>query len=264
MPSGPKSNKFMNRHAAEARERDQERQANVKAAREQAREDAKWVENDPKELKRQARQREVEEKARRQDEVRAERKEQLEQEEQELSEKVPQKVTRRQIQKDLSKLLKDYDKGKENERQQQSGALVNNVDAALPESNPNRAAKNEVRNSSSDIKASGGVTEVLSALQSGMRSGAVPLQEDRHIGKRARVLYRQFCEEHIPTLREEKPRLRRTQYDELLWEMWQKSPMNPFVQRSEQRSKERLEQERRWMEADDDDESEDDDEGKRD
>ncbi|RNF21012.1 uncharacterized protein Tco025E_03551 [Trypanosoma conorhini] len=264
MPSGPKSNKFTNRHAAEARERDQERQAKTKAVREQTMEDAKWVEDDPRQLKRLAKQQETEEKARRQEEARAERKEQLEREEQELGQKVPQKVSRRQIQKDLSKLLSDYDKGKENERRRQPGALVDNAEASLPESNPNRAARKEARNSSGEIKATGGVTEALSALQSGMQTGAASVTEDRHIGKRARVLYRQFCEEHLPTLREEKPRLRRTQYDELLWEMWQKSPMNPFVQRSEQRSKERLEQERRWMQGDDEEEGEDDEEGKKD
>ncbi|EKF38546.1 hypothetical protein MOQ_001243 [Trypanosoma cruzi marinkellei] len=256
MPSGPKSNKYMNRHAAEARERDQERQANAKAAREKDKEDAMWAEDDPKQLKKQEKQRETEEKMRRQAELKAERKEQLEQEERELGQKVPQKVTRRQLQKDLSKMLSDYDKLKEKERQQQPGVLVKDVGAALPESNPNRMARNDDRkNSSSEIKASGGVSDALSALQSGMGLGGVSVPEDRHIGRRARVLYKKFCEEHLPTLREEKPGLRRPQYNDLLWEMWQKSEMNPFVQRSEQRSRERLEQERRWMEGEDDDES---------
>ncbi|ORC86161.1 uncharacterized protein TM35_000302010 [Trypanosoma theileri] len=263
MPSGPKSNKFTNRHAAEARERQQEREAQAKAEREKAKEDAMWAncDDDPRVQRRQARQREAEAKAQQQAELRAERKEQLLQEERELSQKAPQKVTRRQIQKDLSKMLSDYDKVKKQEEQQKHGAVVNSETTALPVGgNPNRAGNTNTNagfneKNGNEIKASGSVGEVLSAVQSGMTGGpSVP--DNRHIGKRARVLYRHFCEENLPTLREEKPGLRRTQYNDLLWEMWQKSPTNPFVQRSELRSKERLEEERRWMEQGDDDDSE--------
>ncbi|KAH9600109.1 Coiled-coil domain-containing protein 124/Oxs1 [Trypanosoma melophagium] len=274
MPSGPKSNKYTNRHAAEARERQQEREAQAKAERAKAAEDALWAntDDDPKQQRRMARQREAEAKAQREAELRAERKEQLLQEERELSQKAPQKVTRRQIQKELSKMLSDYDKVKKQQEQQQHGAVVNSETTALPEGgNPNRAGNKNTNSgynesSGNEINATGSVGEVLSAVQSGMTGGpSVP--DNRHIGKRARVLYRHFCDEQLPMLREEKPGLRRTQYNDLLWEMWQKSPTNPFVQRNELRSKERLEEERRWMEQGDDDseggEGNDDGEGKK-
>nr|CCC95037.1 conserved hypothetical protein [Trypanosoma congolense IL3000] len=255
MPSGPKSNKYTNRHAAEARERDQERRDQEKARRQQETEDALWADNDAKTAKKQAKQREAEEKAQRQAEQRALKKELLLQEERELSSKVPVKVTRRQMQKDLSKMLADYDKGKRSERGQGDKADVPKGSGVVPPRNDANASSYREKNPERE----GPLNEALSALQLHQATDQAAIN-NRHIGKRARVLYRIFCDEQLPALREEKPGLRRSQYNDLLWEMWQKSPSNPFVQRSERQSAERLEQERRWLEGDDEEGEEGEDE----
>lgn len=256
MPSGAKANKFMNRHAVEAREREQERSAQIKAKKRQEEEDALWAESDAKALKKQAKQREAEEKAQRQAEQRALKKELLLQEEQELSAKVPQKVSRRQMQKDLSKMLADYDRKKQVEPRENRSQL-----AAGGAGDPSAGNLKKPGDwSKGGAVAEGPLNEALSALQ--LRNpGEQVVPEDRHIGKRARVLYRLFCEEQLPRLREERPGLRRSQYNDLLWEMWQKDSSNPFVQRNERRSADRLEQERRWIEGDDDEEGEEEDSG---
>ncbi|KAG8346986.1 hypothetical protein TRVL_02190 [Trypanosoma vivax] len=239
----------MNRHAMEAREREQERSAQAKAIRAREQEDAMWAEDDAKVLKKQSKQREAEEKAQRQAEQRALKKELLLREEEELSASVPKKVARRQIQKDLSKMLTEYDKTKQAERRQESNIVNGNSD--LPKGNPNRDPTVKSRGAEESSVHVGGLNEALDMLKVDPSNGQPSLPENRHIGQRARVLYRKFCEEELPKLREGNPGLRRSQYNDLLWELWQKSTMNPFVQRNEQRSKERLEQERRWMEGED-------------
>ncbi|AIN96470.1 hypothetical protein LPMP_130410 [Leishmania panamensis] len=258
MPSGPKSNKYTNRHREEARLRDEERRIDSCAAREAAKENAQWAETDPKVLKKMEKQREMEQKQAEKASRVAEKREQLEEEEREMSAKVPKKVAQRQIQKDLAKMLADYDKERNAVKAGQHGAVVEQVkteEVALPSGNVNRkqgvAAHPAAESESNTVKASGSVTDVLAALEkSGNAAGVAEIPDSRHIGKRAKVLYKAFYAEHLSQVKEERPGLRRTQYNDIIWEMWQKSPTNPFVMRNEKIAHERLEAERRWMEAD--------------
>eukprot|EP01084_Bolivina_argentea_P207178 353537_1 len=48
--------------------------------------------------------------------------------------------------------------------------------------------------------------------------------------KRAKAAYAEFQEREIPRLREERPGLRLSQYKEICFKNWQKSPENPFNQ----------------------------------
>ncbi|GET86901.1 hypothetical protein, conserved [Leishmania tarentolae] len=264
MPSGPKNNKYVNRHSEEARQREEERRIDSRAAREAAKEDARWTETDPKVLKKMEKQREMERKQEEKATRDNQKKEQLEEEEREMNAKVPKKVAQRQIQKDLAKMLADYDKERNTLRSGQHGTVVKPEkieEVPLPSGNVNRergmAPYPEVDRESNTIKASGTVADVVTALEKGgSASGAAEIPDNRHIGKRAKVLYKAFYEEHVEQVKEEKPGLRRTQYNDIIWEMWQKSPTNPFVMRTEKIAHERLEAERRWMEGDSDGEDE--------
>lgn len=264
MPSGPKTNKYTNRHSEEARLRDEERRLDARAAREAAKEDAKWEETDAKVLKKMEKQREQDQKQAEKAARDAEKKQQLADEEREMNAKVPAKVTKRQIQKDLSKMLADYDRQRDAIRGVQHGAVVEPAqkeeeETPLPSGNVNRqrgivpfAGGNQ---GSDAITASGKIGDVLAALE-GKTTGEAEIPDNRHIGKRARVLYKAFYAEHYDAVKEEKPGLRRAQYNDIIWEMWQKSPSNPFVLRNEKVAQQRLDEERRWMEGNSGDDEE--------
>ncbi|KAG5484014.1 hypothetical protein LSCM1_05866 [Leishmania martiniquensis] len=260
MPSGPKSNKYTNRHSEEARLRDEERRIHSRAAREAAKEDAQWAETDPKMLKKIEKQREMERKQAERATRDAEKREQLKEEEREMNARVPKKVSQRQIQKDLAKMLADYDKQRNALRGGEQGAVASPAkteETPLPSGNVNRERGVALGQESNTINASGTVSDVLAVLgKGGDSSGAAEIPDNRHIGKRAKVLYKAFYAEHLERVKEESPGLRRTQYNDIIWEMWQKSPTNPFVMRTEKIAHERLEAERRWMEGDSDDDEE--------
>mmetsp|Transcript_78666 Transcript_78666/g.91976 ORF Transcript_78666/g.91976 Transcript_78666/m.91976 type:complete len:230 (+) Transcript_78666:30-719(+) len=223
MPSGPKTNKFMNRHAAEAMERDEVRKATQKAANERAKEDALWAETDSRALKKAEKDREAQEKAMELERRRAESKAQLEEEDRANDKsKLPPKVSKKMMQREVAKLVASYD------------AEVSKVRGAASEKPEVHAVHTKSEN----------VVGV---------EGHAAVPDARHIGKRARVLYRQFCDEHSESVKEAHSGLRRSQINDILWEMWQKSPQNPFVLRKEARDAERLAEERRWMEGDDSD-----------
>lgn len=245
MPSAPKGNKYTNRHAVEASERRKERIEEDKQKKEKAKEDAQWQLTDREDLKRAEKlEKQAMEEAERARRL-AEKKEQLEKEEEETSSKVPKKVSKRQQQKDIYQLCRAYDKAREAIRK----------GPALEEGGATSS-----RHSSSDspsafntdlTKPSEGSIEDKDRKENQMLDDGI---NDRNIGRRARVLYRAFYEEQVERLKEEQPSMRRTQYHNLIWDMWKHNPRNPFAQREEKRNQERLERERRWLEGEDDEE----------
>lgn len=240
MPSGPK-NKFTNRHAEEAKERDNERQASTRAAADKAREDALWQDDDAKAKKRQDKAQSETEKADEAERRRAERQQQLDDEDRELSKaKVPPKVQKRNMQKDVAKMLAAYDK--------EATKMRPTLDdpPALPTGSVNAHRGAQVE----DVSASD-ITSALAALDF---SKGIP--DDRHIGKRARVLYKLFCDANIAKVKDEHRGLKRSQLNDRLWDLWQTSPQNPFVQRKESRNSDRMAAERAWFAGDEDDTAE--------
>jgi hypothetical protein len=232
MPSAPKTNKFTNRHAEEARIRDSERAGAAQSAAQKAREDAQWRDDDPRNKKKEEKVRLEAEKAEELERRRAERLEQLESEEREFNaSKVPTKVQKRATQKDVAKLLAAYDK---------EYAKVRPT-LEEPTALPSAPVNHQIDRSGAEVSAS----EITAAIAALDLSKGIP--EDRHIGKRARVLYRLFYEANLPKVKEAHRGLKRSQYNDRLWEMWQSSPQNPFVQRKEVRNAERLDAERNWF-----------------
>jgi hypothetical protein len=59
-------------------------------------------------------------------------------------------------------------------------------------------------------------------------SGNDSATKDPHPEKRRRALYQSYCERMMPCLREDFPGLRLNQYQERIFESWQKAPENPM------------------------------------
>ncbi|KAG0632212.1 hypothetical protein M758_1G311900 [Ceratodon purpureus] len=60
--------------------------------------------------------------------------------------------------------------------------------------------------------------------------GAPELPADRHPERRLKASYKAFEETELPILKQEKPGLTHTQYKDMLWKAWKKSPDNPLNQ----------------------------------
>lgn len=180
------------------------------------------------------------------------------------------------MQKDITRMLANYNKEQQAMRAGTHGTIYEASKAAkLPKGNVNKnTASSDAVDSVPSIVASGSVGAVLNKLEKagvpaasgGGSNGAPPgskcgaladIPDDRHIGKRARVLYKNFYAEHLHAVRQEHPQLRRTQYNDIIWKMWLKDPSNPFVQRSEMRDHTALELNRQWMEGSDADSGDD-------
>ncbi|KAG6551630.1 hypothetical protein Mapa_006709 [Marchantia paleacea] len=55
---------------------------------------------------------------------------------------------------------------------------------------------------------------------------------DRHPERRLKASYKAFEEAELPKLKQEKPGMTHTQYKDMIWKMWKKSPDNPLNQPS--------------------------------
>jgi hypothetical protein len=263
MPSGAKDNKFFNRHAEEARAREAEQTAAKRAQAKQQAEEAEWEDDDKLGARKAARAAEKEQKAQEALQRRQERLAEEAAEDKELSKKPPKAVSKREQQRLMASLVRNYDmEAKLNSQSSDSGDLATRHSKAkndgvvydetpLVDGNPNRAPP-QARAEPDEIRASG-IDASVKALEDALKKTKV---EDRHIGKRARAAYRQFEAANLEALKQSKPGMRRTQYNDLLWALWQKSPENPFVQRAVQRADEMLQ--RKWCQ---DDEEPSDDEG---
>ena len=227
--------KFFNRHASEANNRIALQEDERKASMERTKEDELWADNDPKLQKRQEKNQQLKQKADDDDRRRAERRAQEVEEDKELNKAQPVKVTKRQMQREVARMVANYDK-----------TVNDEPPPPLPKGNPNL----EVNKDALTVEASGKIENALTAL-----AGSHEV-EDRLLGKRAKVLYKHFADEHLPVLKTERPGLRRTQYNNLLWELWQKSPENPFVVKAEHRAASEVLRERNWMQEASDDEGE--------
>ncbi|XVF45609.1 hypothetical protein PTKIN_Ptkin02bG0220300 [Pterospermum kingtungense] len=61
-------------------------------------------------------------------------------------------------------------------------------------------------------------------------SMAENLPPDRHPERRLKASFKAFEEAELPRLKEEKPGLTHTQYNDMIWKLWKKSPDNPLNQ----------------------------------
>ncbi|OVA16006.1 Protein of unknown function DUF1014 [Macleaya cordata] len=63
------------------------------------------------------------------------------------------------------------------------------------------------------------------------------LSADRHPERRLKASFKAFEEAELPILKEEKPGLTHTQYKDMIWKLWKKSPDNPLNQAREKKTR---------------------------
>ncbi|KAF9600468.1 hypothetical protein IFM89_009383 [Coptis chinensis] len=68
------------------------------------------------------------------------------------------------------------------------------------------------------------------ARMSVVDNNAAALPVDRHPERRLKASFKAFEEAELPILKEEKPGLTHTQYKDMIWKLWKKSPDNPLNQ----------------------------------
>ncbi|KAJ0967916.1 hypothetical protein J5N97_024833 [Dioscorea zingiberensis] len=66
-----------------------------------------------------------------------------------------------------------------------------------------------------------------------MTVAEAPLPPDRHPERRLKASFKAFEEAELAKLKEEKPGLTLTQYKDMIWKLWKKSPDNPLNQGAE-------------------------------
>ncbi|XP_021774850.1 coiled-coil domain-containing protein 124-like [Chenopodium quinoa] len=81
----------------------------------------------------------------------------------------------------------------------------------------------ENRNREGDLIEAHTVEEALAQI-----SVADTLPVDKHPEKRLKASFKAFEEAELPRLKADKPGLTHTQYKEMIWKLWKKSPDNPL------------------------------------
>lgn len=87
------------------------------------------------------------------------------------------------------------------------------------------AGENLNRKREDDGEEARNVHEALSVL--GVQDNLTP---DAHPEKRVRAAWLAYEERQMVIVKEEKPGLKMSQYKDMIWKSWQKSPENPLVQ----------------------------------
>ncbi|XP_057302422.1 coiled-coil domain-containing protein 124-like [Hydractinia symbiolongicarpus] len=228
----PKKNSSwgVNTKAAEARERKNQQKVEEQAAKQKAKDDAYWLdENKMEQRKKEKKDREQQKK----EELLAKKldaKKLLEEEEKGLHSSAPSKG------KVVTKVtLSDIEKIKEKERKRREHAAMLREkekkkiteNPVVEEENPNRKMA-ELLAEEGAVEARS-VNDAISVLSISGGDSAVPV--DRHPEKRMKAAYSDFEERELPRLKAENPNLRLSQLKQLLRKEWQKSPDNPMNNR---------------------------------
>jgi hypothetical protein len=206
-----------------------EREKKLKAREEVLRkvEDAKWIDNDKSLAAKEARKAEKDAKADQQARSQREKAELLLREEAENSSKGKNvklqstKVRQSDIRiSALSAIVLDPKKKKPS----QSAAPSNLVHDQPLEPNLNKEAMIQELRTGVKVESGSGTAEALSAITAALGD----LKLDPHPEKRMKALHMAFEERRLKELMAEKPNLKRSQYQEIIWKEWQKSPENPM------------------------------------
>lgn len=90
-----------------------------------------------------------------------------------------------------------------------------------------RLVDTENTNREVDVVEARGMEQAIDALASLTTESPAA---DKHPEKRLRAAWKAYEEHNLPLLRMEKPNLKQSQYRDMLWRQWQKSPENPINQ----------------------------------
>jgi len=205
-----------NSKAVEARARKEEKKHEEKERKAKAEEDALWEDNDKMVLKKQSRMQQREssaaEKAAHKASLRAAYEEDMAAAASVTtsSKNTAAKLTRAEMQRRL-----DEDARKEAEAKKGgSESASTHLDEPLEE-NLNRL---QVEDSARSV---GEAIHVLSGK---------PVKEDKHPEKRLQAAYKAFEDRMMPRVKEENKNMRLSQWKQIIWKEWTKSPENPLNQ----------------------------------
>lgn len=224
--------KHVNEKAEAARERKAEAKSAAKQKATKDAEDAYWrAAGEGSKTKAQAKRDEEERKRQEQLAKKAELKRLQEEEEAALSRPKPNpkanrvsgpKVTHH----DLQKMREEEAAAREAEARERALAAKREVSA----NSYTRLVDTENVNRQEDTVEARSMEQAIDALSSLAVAGDAGAAADKHPEKRARAAWKAYEEHNLPLLRMEKPNLKQSQYRDMLWKMWQKSPDNPIVQ----------------------------------
>jgi len=205
-----------NSKAVEARARKEEKKTEEKERKAKAEEDALWEDNDKMVLKKQNRMQQREasavEKAAHKASLRAAYEEDMAAATSVTtsSKNATAKLTRAEMQRRLDEEARREAEAKKGA----AGSTPSHLDEPLVE-NLNRL---QVEDSARSV---GEAIEVL---------GGKPSKEDKHPEKRLQAAYKAFEERMMPRVKEENKSMRLSQWKQIIWKEWTKSPENPLNQ----------------------------------
>ena len=211
-----------------AAERDKEKKLLARQEALRKAEDAKWVDNDKSLMAKESRKAERDAKADDAARKQREKADLLKQEEEDLQKLGKSKtldtskVKRSDIRiSALSAMVFDTKKKKPQKDKPSESVLVH--DQPL-EPNVNKEAMLQELRTGIKVESGTGTAEALSAITAALGD----LKLDAHPEKRMKALHTAFEERRLKELMAEKPNLKRSQYKEMIWKEWQKSPENPM------------------------------------
>jgi len=210
-----------------AAEREKEKKLNARQEALRKAEDAKWVDNDKSLAAKEARKADTESKADEEARKRREKQDLLQREEAENSRigKNSKLTTTKVKQADikfsaLSAMMLDPKKKKK----QCESAPSDLIHDQPLEPNLNKEAMLHEMRTGIKVESGTGTAEALSAITAALGE----MKIDAHPEKRMKALHAAFEERRIEELMVEKPNLKRSQYKEMIFKEWLKSPENPM------------------------------------
>ena len=217
-----------NSKAVEARARTADKKTEEKEKKEKAEEDAAWRDDDKMVLKKQSRMQQREtsaaEKAAHKASLKAAYDEDMAAAASVTTsvKNAPAKLTRAEMQRRLD------DEARKEAEARGGGAAAAAAPTHLDEPLVENLNRLEVVDSARSV---GEAIHVLAAK---------PAKEDKHPEKRLQAAYKAFEERMMPTVKEENKNMRLSQWKQIIWKEWTKSPENPINQAKLQRQNEEL------------------------
>jgi hypothetical protein len=101
-------------------------------------------------------------------------------------------------------------------------------DDMLLHTNKNKLRGDDVLLEASSLEGAISILDLVSG-GSGGSSGGGDNSVDKHPEKRAKAAFIKFRKEQTPLMQQEYPQLKRSQINEKIWKLWQKSPDNPLL-----------------------------------
>jgi len=216
-----------NSKAVEARARKEDKKTEEKEKKEKAEEDAAWRDDDKMVLKKQSRMQQREasaaEKAAHKASLKAAYDEDMAAAASVTTsvKNAPAKLTRAEMQRRLEEARREAEA-------RGGGAAATPATTHLDEPLVENLNRLQVEESARSV---GEAIHVLAGKSA---------KEDKHPEKRLQAAYKAFEERMMPTVKEENKNMRLSQWKQIIWKEWTKSPENPINQAKLQRQNEEL------------------------